>query len=69
MKRLEARIAQSPYLRFSELRANEPERKTIIVSFLAVLELFKQGNLIITQVERFDDIEIELDKNQTPIYY
>ena len=69
MKRLETRIAQSPYLRFSELRANEPERKTIIVSFLAVLELFKQGNLIITQVERFDDIEIELDKNLTPTYY
>lgn len=69
IQRLETRIARSPYLRFSELRANAPERKTIIVSFLAILELFKQGNLIITQVERFDDIEIELDKNQTPIYY
>lgn len=69
IQRLETRIAYSPYLRFSELRANAPERKTIIVSFLAILELFKQGNLIITQVERFDDIEIELDKNQTPIYY
>ncbi|MBP9836487.1 MAG: segregation/condensation protein A [Candidatus Pacebacteria bacterium] len=69
MQRLESRIAQSSYLRFSELRASGPERKTIIVSFLAVLELFKQGNLIITQVERFDDIEIELDKGQTPTYY
>ena len=69
MQRLESRIAKSSYLRFSELRSNEPERKTVIVSFLAVLELFKQGNLIITQVERFDDIEIELDKGKTPIYY
>ncbi len=69
MQKLESRISKSSYLRFSELRFNEPERKTVIVSFLAVLELFKQGNLIITQVERFDDIEIELDKGQTPTYY
>lgn len=69
MQRLESRIAKSSHLRFSELRFNEPERKTVIVSFLAVLELFKQGNLIITQVQRFDDIEIELDKGQTPTYY
>ena len=69
IKKLESRIAHSPFLRFSELRASESEKKTIIVSFLAVLELFKQGNLIITQVKRFDDIEIELNKNQTPTYY
>lgn len=69
MQRLEARIGQSSYLRFSELRSNEPERKTVIVSFLAILELFKQGNLIITQVQRFDDIEIELDQGRTPTYY
>ena len=69
MQRLEARIGQNSYLRFSELRTNEPERKTVIVSFLAVLELFKQGNLIVTQVQRFADIEIELDKGQTPTYY
>jgi segregation and condensation protein A len=69
MQKLESRIARSSYLRFSELRSNEPERKTVIVSFLAVLELFKQGNLIITQVQRFDDIEIEFDKGQIPTYY
>lgn len=69
IQRLESRIAQNSYLRFSELQKNEPERKMVIVSFLAVLELFKQGNLIITQVKNFDDIEIELDKNQTPIYF
>ncbi len=69
IKNLEARIAQSPYLKFSELRRMEPERKMVIVSFLAVLELFKQGNLIITQVQHFSDFEIELDKSQTPTYY
>ncbi|MCB9810930.1 MAG: segregation/condensation protein A [Candidatus Nomurabacteria bacterium] len=69
MQNLEARIKRSSYLRFSDLSANEPEKKMVIVSFLAVLELFKQGNLIITQSRRYDDIEIELDKSQTPTYY
>lgn len=69
MQNLEARIAQNPYLRFSELRRLEPERKMVIVSFLAVLELFKQGNLIITQVQNFSDFDIELEKGQTPTYY
>ncbi|MEZ4104599.1 MAG: segregation/condensation protein A [Candidatus Paceibacterota bacterium] len=69
MKNLDSRIARNSFLRFSEIRALEPERKTVIVGFLAVLELFKQGNLIITQVNRFADIEIELDKGRTPTYY
>lgn len=69
MNRLEDRIRQNLRTRFSELHSGEVERKVVIVSFLAVLELFKQGNLLITQVDRFSDIEIELDQGQTPRYY
>lgn len=64
-KRIERQIKTS----FFEMRGNESERKNVIVGFLAILELFKQGNLIITQVDRFYDIEIELDKATTPRYY
>jgi chromatin segregation and condensation protein Rec8/ScpA/Scc1 (kleisin family) len=64
-KRIERQIKTS----FFEMRGNEPERKNVIVGFLAILELFKQGNLIITQIDRFYDIEIELDKAATPRYY
>lgn len=69
MTRLEDRIRQNIKTRFSELTIGEVEKKTIIVSFLAILELFKQGNLIIHQTERFADIEIELERQETPRYY
>ena len=69
MQRLKNRIAQNLQVRFSELHAGETERKVVIVGFLAILELFKQGNLLVTQQNRFADIEIELEKGDTPTYY
>jgi segregation and condensation protein A len=69
MERLETRIRQNIKTRFSDLHVGEVEKKVIIVSFLAILELFKQGNLLITQDTRYSDIEIELDQNETPQYY
>lgn len=69
MERLENRIRQNIKTRFSDLHVGEVEKKVIIVSFLAILELFKQGNLLITQSDRFSDIEIELDQASTPRYY
>ena len=69
MSKLENRIRQDLKTRFSMLHEGKVERKVIIISFLAVLELFKQGNLLITQSERFADIEIELEQSMTPRYY
>jgi segregation and condensation protein A len=69
MQKLEHRIAQNLQVKFSELHAGETERKVVIVGFLAILELFKQGNLLIKQAGRYSDIEIELEKGQTPTYY
>lgn len=69
MERLETRIRQNIKTRFSDLHVGEVEKKVIIVSFLAILELFKQGNLLVTQSDRFSDIEIELDQAATPRYY
>ncbi len=69
MIKLQERIAKNLQVRFSQLHAGETEKKVVIVGFLAILELFKQGNLLITQANRFADIEIELDKGQTPTYY
>jgi len=69
MRTLQNRIAQNLQVRFSELHAGETERKVVIVGFLAILELFKQGNLLVNQAERFADIEIELERSQTPTYY
>lgn len=66
---LQSRIEQRLQTKFSELRAGEKEHKNVIVCFLAILEIFKQGNIIITQEDRFDDINMELDKAETPRYY
>ncbi len=69
MTRLESRIRANIKTKFSDLHAGEVERKVVIVSFLALLELFKQGNLLINQAERFSDIEIELEQQTVPRYY
>ncbi len=69
MKKLETRITQNLQMKFSELNFGETEKKVVIVGFLAILELFKQGNLILRQNSYFSDIEIELDRGQTPTYY
>jgi len=69
MSKLRNRIERQMRTRFSEIRATETEHKNVIVGFLAILELFKQGNIIITQDSRFDDIHMELDRAATPRYY
>lgn len=69
MQKLQTRITQKMQTRFSELCGDETEKKVVIVGFLAILELFKQGNLLIKQEGRFSDIEIELDRGETPTYY
>jgi segregation and condensation protein A len=69
MDKLQKRIERQMKTRFSEIQAGENERKNVIVGFLAILELFKKGNLIITQVSQFEDIHIELEQTNTPRYY
>ena len=43
---------------FRRLTADLGERLEVIVRFLAILELFKQGFVDLDQTERFGDIEI-----------
>jgi chromatin segregation and condensation protein Rec8/ScpA/Scc1 (kleisin family) len=69
MDSLRKRIEHQLKLRFSDIRAEESEHKNVIVGFLAILELFKQGNVLVTQITRFEEIEIEIDRAGTPRYY
>jgi segregation and condensation protein A len=69
MASLQRRIETQLRAKFSDIRAEATEHKTVIVGFLAILELVKQGNVIVTQLGRFEDIEIELEKESTPRYY
>lgn len=67
--KLQHRITHQMKTKFSDLRKTEPEHKNIIVGFLAILELFKQGNILITQNSKFEDIHLELETPNTPKYY
>jgi segregation and condensation protein A len=69
INKLRTRIEHQLQTKFSEIRSSEKEHKNVIVGFLAILELFKQGNVIITQSSKFDDIHLELDQAKTPRYY
>ncbi len=68
MQTLQRRIERQLKLKFSELRRNEPERKNVIVSFLAILELFKQGDLLVVQETHFADIHLESESANVPTY-
>lgn len=69
IEKLQKRIEKQLKTRFSEIRRTEAEHKNVIVGFLAILELFKQGDVIISQTSRFADIEIELERTNIPKYY
>lgn len=69
MSKLQKRIEQQMQTRFSELRRHETEHKNVIVGFLAILELFKQGDILITQQGRYEDIHMESKLPQIPKYY
>lgn len=68
IERLHDRIEKQLKLRFSELVAGSGEKHTLIVSFLAVLESVKQGSILVSQLGRFEDIEIEHSRPGLPRY-
>jgi chromatin segregation and condensation protein Rec8/ScpA/Scc1 (kleisin family) len=69
MLSLQRRIETQLRAKFSDIRKEADEHKTVIVGFLAILELVKQGNVLVTQIGRFEDIEIELEQGGAPRYY
>ena len=52
---------------FRRLTDGLVERLEVIVRFLALLELFKQGMVELDQGERFGDIEIEWTAGREPV--
>lgn len=69
IEQLKDRIEKQFAFNFREFTGGSKERSTIIVSFLAVLEMVKQGSVLVKQAARFHDIEIERDQNTAPKYH
>src|SRR3989344_512340 len=69
MNRLSDRIRHSMILRFSEFSGGEKTSKiSLVVSFLAMLELVKQGAILVRQSEQFQEIEMHTDTVNIPNY-
>lgn len=66
---LRERIQSSFKLSFNEFsNKSKAEKVNVIVSFLALLELVKQGIVLVKQDNHFEDIEIESNKPTLPKY-
>jgi len=65
---LTTRISSQLKMSFSQFTADKAEKVNIIVSFLAMLELVKQGVLHATQSQHFADIEMETKQVGIPTY-
>jgi len=59
LKRVEKQFTST----LSELTADSNERTTVIVGFLAVLEMVKQGRIEAEQTNRFADIKLKKDNS------
>jgi segregation and condensation protein A len=69
MGNLQIRIEKQFKLTFKEFAGGSAERHTVIVGFLAVLEMVKQGMVMVNQGGRFHDIEIERHGPGVPKYH
>ena len=68
IRRLHDRITKQFKLSFKDFAGGDGEQKTVIVSFLAVLELVKQGVVMVQQEARFADFHIEREDIDMPKY-
>jgi segregation and condensation protein A len=68
IERLAKRVSSAMSLSFREFAGGKHSRPEIIVSFLALLELVKQGIIRASQPQAFGDITLESDKISTPSY-
>ena len=59
VRAIHARIEAKKHLRFSELVAGEQRAAIIVVTFLAILELYKRQMVRLSQEEQFGDIGID----------
>ena len=68
MDRLMARVQTALNMSFKEFSGDTKEKVEVIVSFLALLELVKQGAVDVLQHETFGDIRIENTSADVPKY-
>ena len=68
MDRLMGRVQKALTLSFKEFSGDAKEKVEVIVSFLAMLELVKQGAIAVEQGGTFSEIQITNTSSTTPSY-
>lgn len=68
MNKVINRVKQNMTISFNSLNKEHKERKNVIISFLAILELVKLGNVDANQSKTFEDILIESKDPGVPSY-
>lgn len=63
-----SRVKKNMTLSFREFAGNQAERVNVIVSFLAMLELVKQGTIHVKQDKQFSEITMENNEVGVPNY-
>jgi len=67
--RLSMRVSDAVRLSFQEFAGDDPaKRHEVVVGFLALLELVKEGIITVEQEGRFKDIIMETENIETPRY-
>ncbi len=59
VRAIHSRVKREKHLKFSQLVEHQPRNSIIVVTFLAVLELYKRGMILVAQDEAFGDMDIE----------
>ena len=68
MDRLTVKVQKALTLSFKDITGSAAEKVEVIVSFLALLELVKQGIVEVTQFGTFTDIKITNNSSAVPSY-
>jgi segregation and condensation protein A len=58
LRSVQDRLALSPEARFRDLLDDRPERIEVVMRFLALLELYREGKVLLSQAGVFGDIEV-----------
>lgn len=66
---IHARIRNQKRLRFSDLIDQRTEPAVVVVTFLAILELYKRGMVTARQPESFGDIELEFIEGSGELFF
>jgi len=69
VEKLTERVRITLTTSFRDFTRDKKEKLEIILSFLAMLELVKQGAISVKQERNFEDIQMKTNQYETPCYY